>query len=368
MDYATTVNGTSFTNTGAIAIPGPSSSVAGSPAAPYPSHITVSGLSSSISKVTVTLSNLSHTFPDDLDLLVVGPSGGTQNLILMSDVGGNTAVNSVTLTLDDAAGASLPDAGPLVGGTFKPTNASGTGTESFPSPAPAPSANTTLAGAFQGADPNGVWRLYVTDDASGDVGTLGGWSLNFTLNPTPTPTPTRTPTATPASTGTPTRTPTATATMTVTSTPSSTSTATPSPSITSTSTQTPIPASTATGTPTATATPFPRPQVGVAVAPSGAGRLLVTVTARDAACSPNNQLQSIQFTRLDNAIVEWPGAPAAVVSSPPPPTPLPVPGGQSSYQFMVTRPVAGSSSTVSLVVTDGCGTWQTFVGGGPGAF
>jgi hypothetical protein len=28
----------------------------------------------------------------------------------------------------------------------------------------------------------------------------------------------------------------------------------------------------------------------------------------------------------------------------------------------------GQASTVELVVTDGCGDWPTFVGGGPNAF
>ena len=50
---------------------------------PYPSNITVSGLSTSIAAVTVTLSNLTHTFPDDIDLLLVSPSG--RKMIIMSD-------------------------------------------------------------------------------------------------------------------------------------------------------------------------------------------------------------------------------------------------------------------------------------------
>ena len=78
-----------------------------SPATPYPSNIAVSGLSGTILKVTVTLNGVSHTFPDDIDVLLVGPGG---NLIVMSDVGGSTAVAApgVNLTLDDAAGAGLP--------------------------------------------------------------------------------------------------------------------------------------------------------------------------------------------------------------------------------------------------------------------
>jgi subtilisin-like proprotein convertase family protein len=165
-----------YCNTASIAIPqsGGTSGVA----SPYSSHISVTGLTGNISKVTVELKNFSHSIPDDVDMLLVSPTG--QNLVIMSDVGGTTAASNVNLTLDDAAAASLPDGGPLASGTFKPTNAAGTGTEAYPAPAPAPSANTTLASAFNGISPNGVWRLYIVDDAGGDVGALaGGWCLNF---------------------------------------------------------------------------------------------------------------------------------------------------------------------------------------------
>jgi hypothetical protein len=34
----------------------------------------------------------------------------------------------------------------------------------------------------------------------------------------------------------------------------------------------------------------------------------------------------------------------------------------------VHRQAAGQAATVELTVTDGCGQWPTFLGGGPGAF
>ena len=40
----------------------------------------------------------------------------------MSDVGGSIDAVNVTLTLAEHAATSIPDAGPLVTGTFKPTN------------------------------------------------------------------------------------------------------------------------------------------------------------------------------------------------------------------------------------------------------
>jgi hypothetical protein len=189
-------------------------------------------------------------------------------------------------------------------------------------------------------------------------GTSGNWhtrigSFKFpSCGSTPTSTPTRTPTPTPTGTATPTSTVTATRTAT----PTSTATATRTP--------------TATSTPTITPTPFPRPNVGVQVAPGG-GVLQSTITARDAGCTQgNNQLFSIQFTRLANATVDV-GVPSIATVGPAPPPPPPVdidlPSHPSSIVLTVHR-VAPGPVTVQMVVTDGCGAWPTFVGGGPNAF
>jgi subtilisin-like proprotein convertase family protein len=150
----------------------------------YPSIINVTGLTGIVSKVTVTLANLSHAFPDDVDILLVGPGG--QNAILMSDVGGNgtNAISPnapVTLTLDDAAASSLPGTTMLSTGTFKPTNDNGGDGDTFPAPAPAPSGGSLLS-VFNGTDPNGTWSLYVVDDGNGSSGLLAsGWCLNITV-------------------------------------------------------------------------------------------------------------------------------------------------------------------------------------------
>ena len=72
-----------------------------------------------ISKVTVKLNGLNHTYPDDLDILLVGPGG--QKILLMSDVGGGS-LPSVNLLFDSAATASLPDATLISSGVYRPTN------------------------------------------------------------------------------------------------------------------------------------------------------------------------------------------------------------------------------------------------------
>src|SRR5206468_3408590 len=117
-----------FTNPAAITI---NDNAAGSP---YPSNITVAGLSGTVTNVTVDLTGVSHTFPDDIDIMLVGPGG--QNTLIMSDAGGGGDIVSLNFTFDDAAAAPLPDATQLVGGTFKPSNYDTT-TDVFPAPAPA---------------------------------------------------------------------------------------------------------------------------------------------------------------------------------------------------------------------------------------
>src|SRR5207247_7683797 len=105
---------TSFTNSSPITIPSSGA------ATPYPSIIAFSGLPATISKVTVTLSGLSHSYPDDLDVLLVGPTG--QGVMVMSDAGDSQPVNNVTLTFDDAASPFVPDSAQISSRSSKPAN------------------------------------------------------------------------------------------------------------------------------------------------------------------------------------------------------------------------------------------------------
>jgi hypothetical protein len=198
----------SFSNPATISIP---SSGSDGTASPYPSSIDVSGLQGVVGKATVTLTNLTHTFPDDIDILLVAPDGTA--LALMSDAGGGLPVNSVTLTFDDVAATSLPDEGQIVSGTFKPSNYFGNNNGStepdvFPSPNTAVAPFGTTLGGFTGLDPNGTWNLYVVDDFPAvDGGSIGaGWTLTLdgpTLAPgVPPPPPPPTP-APPGSAPTP---------------------------------------------------------------------------------------------------------------------------------------------------------------------
>ena len=152
------------------------------PALTYPSTVNISGVGGTILKLTVTLTNVSHTFPDDFDILLVSPSG--RKVILMSDAGGGFAINNVNLTFDDSATSYLPDSGQITSGVYRPSNylnspVDATSTNDvFSAPAPSGPYGSTLTD-FVGENPNGNWQLYVMDDQSGNIGNIGGWSLSL---------------------------------------------------------------------------------------------------------------------------------------------------------------------------------------------
>ncbi len=166
-----------FSNSAAIIIP------AQGAGQPYPSLINVSGLTGVVTKVTVTLSNLSHTFPSDIDVLLVSPAG--QKVDVMSSCGGSYSVTNLELTFDDAAASLLPTSSRMVSGTFRPSNYAPNGI--FPGPAPAGPTGSALA-AFTASAPNGSWSLYVFDHSPGDSGSIAsGWSLTLTAANTVNP-------------------------------------------------------------------------------------------------------------------------------------------------------------------------------------
>lgn len=151
----------------------------------YPSTLGVSALGGLVNSVNVGIVGLSHTFPDDLDILLEGPTDDETSTVLMSDVCGDTNIVAVELTFTDAGkGNTLPDSDPCVTGTYHPTNF-GAG-DVFPPSAllPPEPYSTTLAAAFNGINPIGAWSLFVADDLPMDSGDVqGGWSIALQLGP-----------------------------------------------------------------------------------------------------------------------------------------------------------------------------------------
>jgi subtilisin-like proprotein convertase family protein len=143
---------------------------------PYPLTRTVSADDTVITDVNVTLDGIFHQNPDDLDLLLVGPTG--QTVVLMSDACGTFDVNAYGWEWDDEAPASMPDGGAtnLCGArTWRPTNYQPG--EPWPAPAPIGPHGNSLAG-FDLTDPNGEWRLFAQDDTSSNA---GFFTTRFTL-------------------------------------------------------------------------------------------------------------------------------------------------------------------------------------------
>lgn len=173
-----------FTSTTPVTIPGTGTGPA--PANPYPTTLNVSGLTGN-KTIRLELTNLSHTFPGDLDMLLVGPGG--QKFVVLSDAANSLDVSNGTVIFADSAAAIVPSGDTPIAGTWRPTN-HGAG-DAFPAPAPgtphenpAPAGTATFASVFgsSGAGMNGTWSLYIQDDAGQDIGTLPGWKLTFEAN------------------------------------------------------------------------------------------------------------------------------------------------------------------------------------------
>jgi len=178
-DAATTLVTKSFHNTNQITIPEGAPTSTSGPALPYPSLISAAfPTGSKVRDVNVTLRSYTHTFPDDVDVLLAHAGA---NRTIMSDVGGSNDVANITIKLDDeASGGLLTDEGQLIGGTFQPTNFNNEGLDTFDFPAPNPAnANSSLSG-FDGTNAKGSWKLFVDDNAGGDFGKFaGGWTVTI---------------------------------------------------------------------------------------------------------------------------------------------------------------------------------------------
>jgi len=161
----------------------------GGPAVPYPSQITVAGGPVQIGSIRLTLYDLTHQLPDNMDFLLVGPTG--IKYIFMADAGGpNPLTTPVTLTFSDIAPTAIPNNGPLVTGSFKPASWEPP-QPAFAAPAPPPpyiepngSGVPTLMSAFGFSNANGVWNLYARDDNNVFtpdvvVGMVACWGIEF---------------------------------------------------------------------------------------------------------------------------------------------------------------------------------------------
>jgi subtilisin-like proprotein convertase family protein len=123
-----------------------------------------------VCRIRVT-TDISHTFPGDLDMTLMSPSG---RIATISTDNGGSADNAFAGTLwTDFAnpGGQVPYA----------TNDGLVNDTAYSVGVPAATLVPEEAFAlFVGDDPRGVWTLTINDDAGGDTGTLNSWGLEVT--------------------------------------------------------------------------------------------------------------------------------------------------------------------------------------------
>ena len=145
-------------------------------ASPFPSTITPSIDPSStlvVRSVTARLNGYWHGRPEDVDVVLVGPTG--KRVMLVSDAGDTDAIpqaSKKTMTFSDAAPGFVPETTEPGNGSFKPTDYEpGDGGPGY----------TTSLASFNGTSPKGAWNLYVLDDSAGGTGGAidGGWVLSL---------------------------------------------------------------------------------------------------------------------------------------------------------------------------------------------
>lgn len=174
IDNVQITNAISGFNSNAIPIPDSGAS------SNYPSQIPVTDQTGLVSGVQVTLQNFSHTAPDDVDVVLVSPSGSS--VVLMSDVGGANPVSNLNLVFDDTSTVSLPDSGAIASGTYKPTDFEPG--DAFPAPGPPGTPTGRTLSTFNGTNGNGNWRLFLVDDAGNNAGNIsGGWYVAVQSSP-----------------------------------------------------------------------------------------------------------------------------------------------------------------------------------------
>lgn len=148
---------------------------------PFPSVITVAGLSGVVTDVNVTVSRLNHAWSDEVQIVLAGPDGRV--VTLMAGVGVVRDEIEFNLTFDDQAAATVPK--PIASGTYRPTQLAAP-VDLASAGGPALPYGAALSD-FNGAAPNGTWRLYVHEPHPSDFGSIaGGWSLSITTDATTT--------------------------------------------------------------------------------------------------------------------------------------------------------------------------------------
>lgn len=171
-----------------IALPATYQIYASGPAERYPATIHVRGEPTNrLSRVEVTLHNLRHAYPADLDILLVSPSGA--RIMLMSDAGSWYGVTNATLVFHpNWQGKPYPPENSAIPSNqvsdFSPRNFGAPEETQLPGAPAGPYTGELDHLPDTDPNPNGIWKLYIYDDKTGHTGVLqDSWSLRFHYNP-----------------------------------------------------------------------------------------------------------------------------------------------------------------------------------------
>lgn len=150
--------------------------------------LSVTGLRGTISEVDFVVTGLTHTFPADLDFLLVGPDG-VANLEFWSDAGGSFPLSDATVTVAYASPLPLPFGAQInssssyhegdYGEVETASNWSGLTIGSINHAETNGFSGFGSVFALPGLSANGTWTLWVADDHAGDSGSLSSWSLKI---------------------------------------------------------------------------------------------------------------------------------------------------------------------------------------------
>lgn len=149
-----------------------------------------------IELVQLTLSSLNHTFVGDIVGTLTGPNGNTATMVfrpgqINTSSVGDSSNYAGTYTFADT-GANIWQAAAAGGDTFNiPSGTyynSGAWQNPTHNPPNGPGPNNAFDLAFAGSNAQGPWTLRLTDNAGGDIGNLGSWTLDVQCAQPPPPT------------------------------------------------------------------------------------------------------------------------------------------------------------------------------------
>lgn len=168
---------TTITSNNSLTIPASGTSGV---ASSFPTLLDVSGVLGTIVDVNVFLTGVSHTFPDDINIGIVGPTDVA--VYLWADAGGGGDIQNLDITFDDAALSAMANGGQILSGSYQ-VSQFGWDNPNIPA-----SFGSILAD-FNGLSANGLWSLYVLYNTGGDVGSMQGWGLEIITEVTDVPEP-----------------------------------------------------------------------------------------------------------------------------------------------------------------------------------